>query len=588
MLLTFRHAFALLLALLFVAARPAAADSRAAEYMIYQYPGVSLVVNVDTREAEFTAKVTGPEGALLTEAGVEGRRIGPVWLYVDSTDRPRQLMVHVQPRRAVDRADIGMELIQLSTDDANARRQAQAYRLLAHGMQRVYADDTSTWAQRGQSLRNAARAFSALGMERMALWADFYAAHLVLHRLDDVATTLEMTAGIDRAVRRAGFEEIALVNEVLSAEALLRGAEKAAAPQAADYYRRAHAALQSLADRAGRLGYPGEQGLSLYRDGAAWERQGDLERAIQRYEQALAIAASTSDTELLNRIRATTAAAYEARGSTSGAIGLLEAIAGDLPQTAAADMERAKTLFEQGRLLNQAYRYTEAVPILEQALRLQQNNPAVSQWGRTGLELGRARYELGDLQEARGVLLESLPRAADTEPAERARAYGALAHMARFERRFDDMRRYRERQGALPEARPAVQAFESACDVVASQGDGSAAAVRLFARARDLAAASGETTVRDRAELHHCLHTLHAGAACDDRRAAAAPGADRQGRRVERRNAVRSGSAPALGVAVRGSRRTGDGQRPCRRGAGRGGRSRAPRTCAATRRFRQR
>ena len=514
MSLSLRQALAPLLLLALIAARPVAAEPRTAEYMIYQYPDVALVVIVDAREAEFTAQITGPEGALLTEAAVEGRRIGPVWLYVDSTDRPRQLMVHVHPDRTVDRADIGMELIQLSMDDANARRQAQAYRLLAHGMQRVYADDTTTWAQRGQSLHDAARLFAALGMERMRLWAEFYAAHRALHRLDDVLTSLEMTAAIDRAAQRAGFEEIALANEVLAAEALLRGADKATGARSEDYLRRAHAALQALAVQAGDLGYVGEQGRALFRDGAAWERQGELARAVDRYEQALAIVAGTSDTELLNRIRATAAAAYEAQGSTSGAIGLLEAIADDLPAATSADADRAKTLYEKGRLLNHAFRHAEAAAALEEALALQQNDPAVSQWGRTGLELGRALYALGDLQAARRVLLESLPRAGDAGPAERAAAYGMLAHAARFEGRFDEMRRYREQQDALPGRSPAIRALDAAHDQVATQGEGSAAAVRGFLRARDLAAANGEARVREQAELYSCLHTLHGGGTC--------------------------------------------------------------------------
>ena len=525
--------------LLLIAARPAMADSRAAEYMIYQYPEVALVVIVDAREAEFTARVTGPEGALLTEAGVEGRRIGPVWLYVDSTDRPRQLMVDVQPERALARAEIGMELMQLSMDDPNARRQAQAYRLLAHGMQRVYADDTSTWAQRGQSLQNAARAFSALGMERMRLWAEFYAAHLVLHRLDDVLTSLEMAENIERAARRAGFEEIALVNQVLSTEALLRGADKASGTQSEDYFRRAHVALPALAEQAGALGYAAEQGLALYRDGAAWEAQGNLARAIERYEQALAITARTSSTELLNRIRATAAAAFEAQGSTSGAIGLLDQIAGDLPSATSADAERAKTLYDKGRLLNRAYRYADAADTLALALRLQQENPAVTQWGRTGLELGWALYSLGDLTAARRVLLESLPRANDAGTDERERAFDALAHMARLDGRFDEMTDYRQRQAALPGRSRAVQALVTALDLAATRGEGSATAGQRFARARELAVASGEQRVREQAELYLCLHTLRAGGGCDGRAYAAAW------------NALRNSGIPAVEADAR-------------------------------------
>ena len=83
---------------------------------------------------------------------------------------------------------------------------------------------------------------------------------------------------------------------------------------------------------------------------------------------------------------------------------------------------------------------------------------------------------LDRLDQARRVLLDSLPRAADAGAAERARAYGALAHIARFEGRFDDMRRYRERQDALPGRSPVARALDFAHDLVATQGAGSAAA----------------------------------------------------------------------------------------------------------------
>jgi len=494
---------------------------RAAEYMIYQYSGVALVVIVDAFESEFAARITGPEGGLLTEAAVAGRRIGPVYLYVDSTDRPRQLMVHVRPGRPLGRDAIGMELMQLSMADPNARRQAQAYRLLANGMQPAYADDASNWVQRREALSGAARAFAGFGMEKMRLWSEYYAALLGLQRLDDVRATLQISGQIRAAADRAGFETVGLASRILQADALLRGAEMSPSDRAAEYYGRAHAALAEVADAAGALGYPGEQGRALLLDGEARERQGDLERAIERYEQALDVSVRADDVELRNRIRATAAAAYERQGRTSGAIGLLEAIAGDLPATPSADAERAAALYEKGRLLNRSYRYREAAVELAESLRLQQGDPAVSQWGGTGLELGWALYAMGDLEQARRVLIESLPRTAGVEPWQLARGYGALAHMARFLGRFEEMRRYRGLQAALPGVAPADQAFEQALDAVAEQGAGSAGAVRGFERAF-AAAGPGAARLANQAALYLCLHRLRSGGACDAAAARAA------------------------------------------------------------------
>ena len=58
-----------------------------AEYMVYQYPYVSLVIVIDVREAEFEARVEGTEGALIGESGLPGRRIGPLYHFVEAVDK---------------------------------------------------------------------------------------------------------------------------------------------------------------------------------------------------------------------------------------------------------------------------------------------------------------------------------------------------------------------------------------------------------------------------------------------------------------------------------------------------------------------
>ena len=121
---------------------------RPAEYMIYQYPGVDLVIVVDVQEAEFDTQVLGPDRAQLKEAFVPGRRVGPVFQYIDAADLPRQLMIKVNPARRIDRSRISMELMQLAGGDRNAAALSRAYKLLAQGMERSYSDDTSTWASK--------------------------------------------------------------------------------------------------------------------------------------------------------------------------------------------------------------------------------------------------------------------------------------------------------------------------------------------------------------------------------------------------------------------------------------------------------
>ena len=119
-----------------------------AEYMVYQYPYVSLVIVIDVREAEFEARVEGTEGALIGESGLPGRRIGPLYHFVEAVDKPRQLMIEVTPSRRVDRSQISMQLLQLADSDRNAVRLTRADRVLAHGMKRVPGGENAAWFDR--------------------------------------------------------------------------------------------------------------------------------------------------------------------------------------------------------------------------------------------------------------------------------------------------------------------------------------------------------------------------------------------------------------------------------------------------------
>ena len=178
--------------------------NRPAEYMIYQYPGVSLVVKIDADEVEFESRITGPDNTLIMDSAVPFRRIGPVYQLISPTDIPRQLMIKVTPGRRIDRSRISMELIQLSGRDSNSQALAQAYGLLSFGTERIHERDKGSWASKAYSLRDASRSFAALGMEEMRLWSEYHAAHLALYRLNDVLTAIELVNNVGSAARRAG------------------------------------------------------------------------------------------------------------------------------------------------------------------------------------------------------------------------------------------------------------------------------------------------------------------------------------------------------------------------------------------------
>ena len=523
----FRHAVQILLATLLLAAPPwlLAQQDRAsavqpAEYMIYQYPGVSLVVVIDAKETEFEARISGPESALVSETSMSSRRIGPVFQFIEAVDIPRQLMIQVNPARRIERSRIDMELLQLPETDRNARALAAAYRYLGHGMKRVYNDNNTTWSERAYSLRNAAQAFSSLGMERMSLWSELYATHLVLYEINDFLLAMERTREIRIAAERAGYEAIVLATLMLEADALMLAGGAASGTQAYDRYESAHGAWEGVASLAGELGYVSERGRALYQDGLAYEKQDRLERAIERYEQALDVMASASDPDLLNEIRATAASAYESRGSTSGAISMLEDIAGDLSggEAQSEGLELARNFHEKGRLLNSTFRFEEAVSELRQALALYRENLEGGQWGTTGLELGWSLFSLGDHSAAYAMIEESLPRTPPEESNPLYTAYGVLAGIERAAGNFSEMERWRSRQGEVRVAtsQRAAFLFESGMDASFRDGPGSVKALRLYQQSRQEALGSDLLTGH-RAALYACLVNLQRSGrtACD-------------------------------------------------------------------------
>ena len=87
--------------------------------------------------------------------------------------------------------------------------------LFSHGTEEVHSNDPTTWAMKTYTLRNAARAFESLGWEEMRLWSEFYAAHLVLHKLNDVLMAIELVQDVQSSARKSGFEEIELAALIL-------------------------------------------------------------------------------------------------------------------------------------------------------------------------------------------------------------------------------------------------------------------------------------------------------------------------------------------------------------------------------------
>lgn len=477
--------------------------------MVYQYPDVSLVIKIEAAETEFDAEIYGPEKALIKSSEVPLSRIGPLYQFVESVDKPRQLMIKITPARPVDRSGIEMELIQLPDRDWKSAAYGQAYKLLSHGTEKAHSNESTTWTMKIYTLRDAARAFAGLGWEEMRLWSEFYAAHLVLHRLNDFLMAMEMAGELQEAARRAGYEEIELASLVLEAEAVQSAAERAKGGVASQRYAQLHATLDQVVILADRLGLPSEKARALFNDGLVYQQQGRVDDAVRRFQAALDVSVTTGNTELTNEIRGIAAAAYESQGSTMGAIEMLDDISSDLDSE--TGQEFTDNLYEKGRLLNSTYRYREAAAELELALSIQQSDAAGGSWGPTGLALAWSYFSIGEMEKARSLVVESIPR---TERAndrdELIRAYDVLARIHRHRQEFDQVALYREKQAELVRTGPERTSltFETAMDAREKEGPRAAGAAELMAESIRLAAAGGESLAEHRAGMHLCLFRL--------------------------------------------------------------------------------
>jgi len=489
------------------------AADQPAEYMIYQYPEVSLVVKIEAPGVPVESRIYGPENALLKSSGIPSGRLGPLYQFVEAVDAPRQLMIKVSPERRVDRSIISLELIQLPDRDRNSSALAQAYRLLSLGTELVHSNDTTTWAMKVYTLRNAARAFAGMGWEEMRLWSEFHAAHLVLHKLNDELTAMELAGAVEESARKAGFETIELAALVLEGDALMLAGESSSGPVAAARFEQLHPVLDRVVILAQALGLKSEQAYALYNDGLAFQNQNQPGAAIRQFQKALDVSLNAGNPELVNEIRSTAAATYESMGSTADAIHLLEDIGSDLEND--EGQELTDTLFEKGRILNDNFRYLEAADELGQALDIQRSGSTTAgSWGPIGLALAWSHYSMGDLERAAALIRESIPRTPQSRNMDAlVQAYNSLANIYRARADFPQMDVYREKQGVLvrTDQQRMDFMFESARDAWSREGPRSATAREKLARIRAETAAPGSSLSGQRAELYLCLSGIEQG-----------------------------------------------------------------------------
>lgn len=480
-----------------------------AEYMIYQYPGVALLIRIDALGTEFESRVYGPEKALIKASRVPSRRIGPVYQFIDAVDTARQLIIEVSPAYPTDRSRIRMELVQMRENDRSSAIQKEAFRLMSRAADSTTANDSTTWAMKSHTFSRAASAFEQLGWQELQLWCEYFVAHLVFYQLQDEHSAIELARKVQAAARKAGFDVIEMAALQLEGAALLFGSSSNPELPTQRRLGEAHRALSQAAQLADKLGYQSERALALFNDGVAWERQEELSRALEQYRLALDIAVAAEDSDLANRIRNSAALAYETQGRISGAIDMLDQI-GDELSDEEETLELAQSLHKKGVILNRNYRYPEAADALSEAVNLLDSAGSPSRAAQSGLALGQAYYGMGMMDQAARILLRSIDRVqtAGNEVALES-ALDALAAAQRSLGHYGAMSTSRQEQAALArsEARRARLMFEQALDLLATPGSRAASAQSLLIQSNQLAASAGEPLLVNRSLLQLCAHT---------------------------------------------------------------------------------
>jgi len=479
-----------------------------AEYMIYQYPGVALLIRIDALETEFESRIYGPERALIKSSRIPSRRVGPVYQFIEAVDSARQLIIEVVPAYPTDRSRIRMELVQVRESDRTSAIQSEAFRLMSRAADSTTAKDSTTWAMKTYTFSRAASAFEQLGWQELQLWCEYFLAHLVFYKLQDDHSAIELARKVQAAARIAGFGVIEMAALQLEGAALLEGSSINPAMPTRRKLSEAHRVLTQAAELADGLGYQSERALALFSDGAAWERQEELSRALEQYRLALNIAVAAGDTELANRIRNSAAFAYESQGRISGAIDMLDQIGDELSEEDAA-LELAQSLYKKGVILNNNYRYPEAVDALSEAASLQKSAGSPLRAAQSGFALGQAYYGMGLMVQSVTALRESIAQTpASGDEAALEKALDVLAAAQRFGGNFEAMSEARKEQALFvsSDAGRARLLFEQALDSLAESGSGTDSARSSLMQSRRISIDAGVPLLAHRALLQLCAH----------------------------------------------------------------------------------
>ncbi len=363
------------------------------EYFIRQGADEALLIRISGNEADINSNVYAPERKLLLTSSTNGNRIAPLFQFIDSTGKDRQLDIEVAASQFTANTHFDIGITRLKIWDGRSQALARAYALLSFGMQSTQAQSAAGWSVKINSLLGAADTFDQYGMTELKLWSTWLATWLVQSQLHDNNMALSLIKEIQASTKASQWQEIDLAARQTKSAALVGLMEQGAGTNPESVQEQ----ILDTAALAEKMGQRAIQSELLYQSGLQYAKQSNDASALQVFQQALAIAEDISDPRLVKDIRESMAGIHAEQGDDQATVVVLKQLETQLALEDTGSDELALNLLQQGRILMRIWEYPEAIEVLQQALGFENDSSIAGQINR---ELALASHEIGQQADA--------------------------------------------------------------------------------------------------------------------------------------------------------------------------------------------
>ena len=476
------------------------------EYFVQQGADEALLIRINAFEAVFESKISARDGVLLLHSGIPESRIAPVFQYIHAPKKDRQLEIEVTSNLNTRRSEFGLALTRLEVWDDRSGSVSRAYQLLSYGMQSIRGDSAANWTVRIDYLVNAGRLFQKFGMQEMRFWSNYLAAHMIHFHLHDYSIAYTMSREILAELKGSRLQKIELATLQLQSAAMIGLKKSGALHTSASDPKPVQTVLSRTAALAESMGFKFEQASALNASGAEYASEAFYAKALEQFQQAVAIADSVGDTDLATGIRESIVQIHAVQGNASASGEVLREIETQLIEGGSGD-ELALNLLAQGRLLIRSFRYRQAFDVLSEALG-HQNDSAIRK--QINFELAKVFYQSGRPDESKVYLQKA---GVSLRPGQQTRANSVintgeglwiLANIHRAGGDYEQMRKARSAQG-LYKPLPAQYLYDQGLDELAPARKNRQRARSLFRRSYTAASKTGHKDLQHLSRLQLCV-----------------------------------------------------------------------------------